>query len=326
MTLTPSAPAPDRERLARMPAYLSSRLRGQSEVMGRVSPALQRAEFGLTKPGRPKASFLFLGPTGVGKTELTLCFSDYLLGPGSVHRFDMSEYQNQNAVGLLLGEHLGERGLLGAALDRRAVSTLLFDEIEKAHPRMLDLFLQMLDAARVTLADGSTLDLSPCYIVMTSNLGSAEVMGLHHSAYATMERHVLTRAQQSLRPELYARVTEKLVFNRLTYDGQVEIARLRLKEEIAFYAARGHRLDAGEEVLNFLVRVGYHPRLGARPLRDAVERLVGDVVTENLLAGGDGSGELSLKRQADGLCLTEAGRTTITFPQSGLDTLTECDR
>ena len=301
-----STAAPSRERLARLPEHLCSRIRGQPEVIARVAAVLQRAELGLTKPGRPKASFLFLGPTGVGKTELTLCFSDYLLGSGSVQRFDMSEYQNQNAVGLLLGEHLGERGLLGAALDRREVATLLFDEIEKAHPRVLDLFLQMLDAARVTLADGNTLDLSRCYIVMTSNLGSAEIMGLHHSAYSTMERHVLTRAQQSLRPELYARLTEKLVFNRLTYDVQVEVARLRLEEEIAFYAARGHRIGAGEDVLNFLVRVGYHPRLGARPLRDAVERMIGDAVATDLLAGGDGSGELNLKGQADGLCLTQS--------------------
>ena len=161
------------------------------------------------------------------------------------------------------------------------------------------------------MADGSTLDLSRCYIVMTSNLGSAEVMGLHHSAYTTMERHVLTRAQQSLRPELYARLTERLVFNRLSYDVQVEIARLRLEEEVAFYAARGHRIGAGEDVLNFLVRVGYHPRLGARPLRDAVERLVGDAVATNLLAGGNGSGELNLKGQADGLCLNQRETGTM---------------
>ncbi len=280
---------------------LSSRIRGQGEVVGRVTSVLQRAELGLTKPGRPKASFLFLGPTGVGKTELTLCFSEYLLGSESVHRFDMSEYQNQNAVGLLLGEHLGERGLLGLALAKSSVGTLLFDEIEKAHPRVLDLFLQMLDAARVTLADGQTLDLSRCYIVMTSNIGSAEVMGLHHAAYATMERHVLTRAQQSLRPEIYARVTEKLVFRRLDYEVQVEVARLRLDEEIAFYARRGHALSANEDVLNFLVRSGYHPRLGARPLRDAVERLVGDAVAADLLSGGTGSGKLSLSGDAKGL-------------------------
>ncbi len=298
-----TAAIPTRERLARLPEHLSSRIRGQSEVISRVAAVLQRAELGLTKPGRPKASFLFLGPTGVGKTELTLCFSDYLLGRDSVHRFDMSEYQNQNAVGLLLGEHLGERGLFGAALDHCATATLLFDEIEKAHPRVLDLFLQMLDAARVTLADGSTLDLSRCYLVMTSNLGSAEVMGLHHSAYATMERHVLTRAQQSLRPELYARLTEKLVFNRLTYDVQVDIARLRLAEEIAFYSSRGHEIGAGENVLNLLVRVGYHPRLGARPLRDTVERLVGNAVTADVLAGGNGSGNLCVQATTDGLGL-----------------------
>ena len=291
------------KKVAQLRNHLLSRIRGQLEVIGRVASVLQRAELGLTKPGRPKASFLFLGPTGVGKTELTLCFSEYLLGSGSVHRFDMSEFQNQNSVGLLLGEHLGERGLLGAALDRCAVATLLFDEIEKAHPRVLDLFLQMLDAARVTLADGNTLDLSRCYIVMTSNLGSAEIMGLHHSAYTTMERHVLTRAQQSLRPELYARLTEKLVFNRLTYDVQVEVARLRLEEEIAFYASRGHQLAAGEEVLNVLVRVGYHPRLGARPLRDAVERLVGNAVAGSVLAGGDGCGQLQISGDAKTLCV-----------------------
>ena len=303
MTITPDAT----KRVAQLRSHLVSRIRGQAEVIGRVSSVLQRAELGLTKPGRPKASFLFLGPTGVGKTELTLCFSEYLLGSGSVQRFDMSEFQNQNSVGLLLGEHLGERGLLGSALDKRQICTLLFDEIEKAHPRVLDLFLQMLDAARVTLADGDTLDLSGCYIVMTSNIGSTEVMGLHHSAYATMERHVLTRAQQSLRPELYARLTEKLVFNRLTYEVQVEVARLRLQEEIVFYAGRGHRLDAGEDVLNLLVRVGYHSRLGARPLRDAVERLVGDAVARSVLAGSDGCGELRVSGDARTLDLRGSG-------------------
>ena len=115
MTITPEAT----KKVAQLRNHLLSRIRGQTEVIGRVASVLQRAELGLTKPGRPKASFLFLGPTGVGKTELTLCFSEYLLGNGSVHRFDMSEFQNQNSVGLLLGEHLGERGLLGAALDKR---------------------------------------------------------------------------------------------------------------------------------------------------------------------------------------------------------------
>lgn len=300
-----------RAKLAALPDHLRARIRGQPEVVARVAAVLQRAELGLTKPGRPKGSFLFLGPTGVGKTELTLAFSDYLLGPDCVHRFDMSEFQNQSAVGLLLGEHAGERGQLGAALTRQPVCTLLFDEVEKAHPRVLDLFLQILDAARVTLANGETLDLSSCYVVMTSNLGSAEVMGLHHSAYATMERHVLTRAQQSLRPELYARVTEKLVFNRLSYDVQVEIAGMRLTEELAFLARRGHQVTAAEGVLNFLVRVGYHPRLGARPLRDAVERLIGDALAVNLLADGDGHGQLGLS--ANGKTLTLEGFTLATM-------------
>jgi ATP-dependent Clp protease ATP-binding subunit ClpA len=290
------------EKILRLHQHLLDRIRGQSEVVDRVVSLLKRAELGLTRPGRPKGSFLFLGPTGVGKTELTLAFTDWLFGPGRAHRFDMSEYQNQSAVGLLLGERLGERGLLGSAYDRSRVGTILFDEIEKAHPRVLDLFLQILDAARVTLADGETLDLSGFYIVMTSNIGSAEILNAQHSAYSTLERHVLSRAQQGLRPEIYARVTEKLVFNRLTFDTQVEIAKMRIDEELAFLRTRGHQATTDTDVLNFLVRVGYNPRLGARPLRDAVEKHIGDAVADALLNGmQEASGRFAV--QSDGTSL-----------------------
>ena len=296
------------EKILRLHQHLQGRIRGQTEVVDRVVSLLKRGELGLTKPGRPKGSFLFLGPTGVGKTELTLAFTDWIFGPDHVHRFDMSEYQNQSAVGLLLGERLGERGLLGAACDRSRVGTILFDEIEKAHPRVLDLFLQILDAARVTLADGETLDLSGFYIVLTSNIGSAEILNAQHSAYATLERHVLSRAQQGLRPEIYARVTEKLVFNRLSFDTQVEIAKLRLDEELAFLRTRGHHATANGEVLNFLVRVGYNPRLGARPLRDAVEKHVGDAVATAVLAGAaEISGRFAVGPDGTGLVLLPPG-------------------
>ena len=298
------------ETILRLHPHLQERIRGQSEVVARVVSLLKRAELGLTKPGRPKGSFLFLGPTGVGKTELTLAFTDWLFGPGKVHRFDMSEYQNQSAVGLLLGERLGERGLLGSAYDRSRVGTILFDEIEKAHPRVLDLFLQILDAARVTLADGETLDLSGFYVVMTSNIGSAEILNAQHSVYSTLERHVLSRAQQGLRPEIYARVTEKLVFNRLSFDTQVEIAQLRLDEELAFLRTRGHQATADADVLNFLVRVGYNPRLGARPLRDAVEKHVGDAVATAVLDGSrDASGRFAV--QSDGTSLVLLPGATV---------------
>ena len=123
----------------------------------------------------------------------------------------MSEYQNQASLAVLIGGELGERGTLAMACDRSSYGTLLFDEIEKAHSRVMDLFLQILDAARVTMASGETLNLSGFYVVLTSNIASAEIVGLQHSSFATMERHVLSHAQQSMCPELYARITEKLV-------------------------------------------------------------------------------------------------------------------
>ena len=271
---------------------LSQRIRGQNHVIPRVVSVLQRGELGLTKPTRPRGSFMFLGPTGVGKTEITLAFTEFLFGGEKLFRFDMSEYQTQESLGLLLGARLGERGTLGMAYDKSPSGTLLFDEIEKAHPRVLDVFLQILDAARVTMASGDTLDFSKHYIVLTSNIGSAEILHIQHSTHATMERHVLTRAQQSLRPEMFARITEKLVFNRLSYDDQLEIANLLLTNELKFLRDKGYALTPTEAVLPFLVRRGFHPKLGARPMRDAIEKLVGDAVAEFLLAGQNTGGSL----------------------------------
>jgi ATP-dependent Clp protease ATP-binding subunit ClpB len=240
----------------------------------------------------------------VGKTELTLTFTSFLMSNALAFRFDMSEYQTQESLGLLLGGKLGERGTLGMVYDRSKIGTLLFDEIEKAHPRVLDVFLQILDAARVTLATGETLELSGFYIVFTSNIGSADLMNLQYSTPATMERHVLTRAQQSMRPELYARITEKLVFGRLTYDHQLEIAHLLLNQELAFLKAKGHELTPDATVLPFLVRRGFHPKLGARPMRDAVEKQVGDAVAIDLLTGGSGCGSLVVDETANALIIS----------------------
>jgi ATP-dependent Clp protease ATP-binding subunit ClpA len=271
---------------------LRQRIRGQDHVLPRIVSLLQRGELGLTKGLRPRGSFLFLGPTGVGKTEVTLNFTQLLCGEDRLFRFDMSEYQNQESLAVLLGGKLGERGTLALAVEKSNTGTLLFDEIEKAHPRVLDVFLQILDAARVTMASGETLDLSGFYVVFTSNIASAEIVGLQHSSFSTMERHVLGHAQQSMRPELYARITEKLVFNKLTYDVQLEIARLLLAQELDFLRAKGHCIEPAETVLPFLVRRGFHPRLGARPMRDAVEKSIGDAVASVLLEGGSGSGKL----------------------------------
>lgn len=259
------------EQLRHLEAHLCERIRGQDHVVPRVVAALHRGELGLTTAARPRGSFLFLGPTGVGKTELSIAFTDYLLGSDKLFRFDMSEYQTQESVGVLIGGRVGEVGLLGMARAKSATGTLLFDEIEKAHPRVLDLFLQILDAARVTMASGETLDLSGFYVVFTSNIAASEILTLQHSSFTTMERHVLAKAQRTLRPELYARIAEKLVFNRLSYDVQMEIARFHIERELSFLRDKGFHLVASQKLVAFIMQRGFHPRLGARPLRDAIE-------------------------------------------------------
>ena len=209
------------------------------------------------------------------------------------------EFQTQESLGLLLGARLGESGYLGAVRERAAEGSLLFDEAEKAHPRVLDILLQLLDAARLTVATGQTLDFSGFYVWLTSNIGSAELLALQHSTDATLERHVLTRAQQALRPEVFARITEKLVFHRLSYEHQLEIAEKFLAREIEFLAARGHKLDLDRGVLPFLVRKGFHSKLGARPMRDAVEKLVGDAVAECLFTARAACGVLAVDEARD---------------------------
>jgi len=286
-------------KLHELTSLLPREIRGQSHALPRIISSVRRGELGLTKPGRPRGSFLLLGPTGVGKTETVVVLTAQIFGAGQLFRFDMSEFQNQEALGLLLGARLGEVGYLGGVRERASEGSLLFDEAEKAHPRVLDILLQLLDAARITVATGQTLDFSGFYIWLTSNIGSAELMSLQHSNDATLERHVLTRAQQTLRPEIFARVNEKLVFHRLSYEHQLEIAEKFLSREIEFLAARGHKLELDKTALPFLVRKGFHPKLGARPMRDAVEKLVGDAVSECLLDARPACGVLALDETRD---------------------------
>src|SRR5260221_4898211 len=230
-------------KLQELDSLLPREIRGQGQVLPRIISTVKRGELNLTKPGRPRGSFLLLGPTGVGKTETVVVLTNKVFGAGKLFRFDMSEFQTQESLGLLLGAKLGESGYLGAMRERAAEGSLLFDEAEKAHPRVLDILLQLLDAARITIATGQTLDFSGFYIWLTSNIGSAELMSLQHSNDATLERQVLTRAQQTFRPEIFARVNEKLVFHRLSYEHQLEIAEKFLAREIEFLAARSHKLE-----------------------------------------------------------------------------------
>src|SRR5271156_4744483 len=272
-------------KLHELNSLLPREIRGQSHALPRITSVVRRGELGLTKPGRPRGSFLLLGPTGVGKTETVVVLTNQIFGAGQLFRFDMSEFQNQEALGLLLGARLGEVGYLGAVRERATEGSLLFDEAEKAHPRVLDILLQLLDAARITVATGQTLDFSNYYVWMTSNIGSAGFMMLQHSNDATLERHVPSRAQQALRPEIFARINEKLVFNRLNYEHQLEIAEKFLAREIEFLGGCGHKLELARPVLPFLVRKGFHPKL------------VGDAVSECLLSSRPACGVLEVNEE-----------------------------
>lgn len=285
------------EAIRELGTLLPVQILGQSHATTRMLSVLRRGQLGLRKPGRPLGTFLLLGPTGTGKTESILVFTQHLFGKDSIIRLDMSEFQTQASLGILIGSQLGEDGYLGAERKRVSSGTLLLDEVEKAHPRVLDLCLQLLDAARITTASGQTLDFSDFYIALTSNIGGLEIMSLQYSSPATLERFVATKAQHTLRPELFARIDEVLVFHPLPYDIQVAIAQKFLDGELRFLKSRGFDITPDPDVLPFLVRKGFHPRLGARPMRGAIEKFVGDAVAESILQDHTHHGRLVVARE-----------------------------
>src|SRR3984885_4423068 len=245
-------------KLRNLEHHLKSNIKGQDHVLPRICSVLRRGELKLAHPSRPKGFFLFVGPTGVGKTEITIAFTDYLCGADHLHRFDMSEFQNQSSVGLLLGNSSTDTGMLGRALNKNTRGTLLIDEMEKAHPLVLDLFLQILDAGRITLANGETRNLNNYYIVFTSNIGAGEAMRMESSAFATIERTVLRRVDQVLRPELVARISEKLVFNGLPYAIQRQICEQMVEREKQRLKSLGFDLVVDAATIETLVREGFH--------------------------------------------------------------------
>lgn len=290
-----------REKLRTLPARLKSVICGQDRAIELVAERLQHGELGLTTPGRPKASFMFLGPTGVGKTELTLRFTEDLIGAGRVVRLDMSEYQTADRLALLLGT-TEQPGRIAEGFDAcGGRGTLLFDEIEKAHPRVLDVLLQLLDAARLTTGRNRVLDFSAWYVVLTSNIGAQRIMTMRKSKYETMERLVRQDAQRELRPEIFARITVSIVFNKLDYDAQCAIAHGMVANECRTLAERGFALSSDAAVTDLVIQRGYHERLGARPMRDATELLIRNALAEQLLRGSAGDGRL--RPHPDGMSL-----------------------
>lgn len=270
------------QKLSGLENYLASKIRGQGHVIPRVCSVLERGELGLQPPDKPLGSFLFLGPTGVGKTELTLECSRYLFGDGALHRFDMSEFQHLDSVKLFLGDETGMLGRLGKVLESHTRGILLFDEVEKAHRLIWDLFLQMLDAARITLADHRTHDLSGFYVVCTSNIGSQQLMRPTRLPFATLERAVLAELHRHFRPELIGRFDEKVVFKPLSPETQREIAMIVIGEEVERYRKMEIDLGVDEETVEMLIRKGITKALGARPMKRTVQKYLGDMVRERL--------------------------------------------
>ena len=291
------------ENLTGLEPDLSSKIKGQGHVISRVCSVLERGQFGLQPTDKPLGSFLFLGPTGVGKTQLTLEFSRYVFGEGSVFRFDMSEFLHLDNVKLFMGDETGSPGRLGRVLTEYRQGVLLFDEIEKSHRLIWDLFLQMTDAARITLADHRAYDLSGFYIVCTSNIGSQQLLRPTRLPFTTLERAVISELHKFFRPELIGRFDEKIVFKPLSPDTQREIALLGITEELTRFRERGFDLAVSDEAFEFLVRRGIHKTLGARPLKKMTQKFIGDAVRDAMKAGAQSSGVLAVSLLSDRLMI-----------------------
>lgn len=289
------------KKLAGLETHLASRIKGQDHVIPRVCSLLERAQLGLQPENRPKGSFLFLGPTGVGKTQLAIEFAHYLFGEDALFRFDMSEFQHSDSVKLLLGEETGSTGRLGRVLANHSAGVLLFDELEKAHRLLWDLFLQMTDAARITLADHHTYDLSGFFLVCTSNVGSQQLLRPTRLPFATLERAVLGELHRVFRPEFIGRFDEKLVFKPVLSENQREIGRMLICEELARLRERGFDLTTSEGAFEFLVCRGIHKTQGARSMRRTVQKFIGDAVRRALELQTSPRGALNVSAGADRL-------------------------
>jgi ATP-dependent Clp protease ATP-binding subunit ClpC len=297
-------------KLLNMEETLHQRLIGQDEAVKAVSRAIRRARVGLKNPNRPIASFIFSGPTGVGKTELTKSLAAYFFGSEeAMIRLDMSEFMERHTVSKLIGSPPGyvgfnEGGQLTEAVRRRPYTVVLFDEIEKAHPDVFNLLLQLLEDGRLTDSKGRTVDFKNTLIIMTSNIGSKVIekggggLGFEFSGadaeetnYNRIRSLVNEELKQYFRPEFLNRLDEIIVFRQLSRDEVKEIAEIMLKEVFGRMAEKGIHLSVTDSFKERLVEEGYNPSYGARPLRRAVMRLLEDSLAEEFLSGRIGEGD-----------------------------------
>lgn len=291
------------ELLMQMEATLHQRLIGQEEAVSAVSRAIRRARVGLKNPDRPIASFIFSGPTGVGKTELTKALATYFFGSEeAMIRLDMSEFMERHTVSKLIGSPPGyvgydEGGQLTEAVRRRPYTVVLFDEIEKAHPDVFNMLLQILEDGRLTDAKGRTVDFKNTLLVMTSNIGSKVIekggggLGFdftnnsQDASYTRIRNLVSEELKQFFRPEFLNRLDEIIVFRQLDKAEVKQIADILLRQVFSRLTEQGITLEVTERFKERLVTEGYNPSYGARPLRRAIMRLLEDVLAEEMLAG-----------------------------------------
>ncbi|MBD2015379.1 ATP-dependent Clp protease ATP-binding subunit [Microcoleus sp. FACHB-53] len=299
------------EKLLHMEDTLHQRLIGQEEAVKAVSRAIRRARVGLKNPNRPIASFIFSGPTGVGKTELAKSLASYFFGSeDAMIRLDMSEYMERHTVSKLIGSPPGyvgynEGGQLTEAVRRRPYTVVLFDEIEKAHPDVFNMLLQILEDGRLTDAKGRTVDFKNTLLIMTSNIGSKVIekggggIGFEfsenqaESQYNRIRSLVNEELKQYFRPEFLNRLDEIIVFRQLNREEVKEIADIMLKEVFGRLNEQGITLEVTERFKDRLVEEGYNPAYGARPLRRAIMRLLEDVLAEQILGGHIKDGDIA---------------------------------
>ncbi|MEL7100303.1 MAG: ATP-dependent chaperone ClpB [Pseudomonadota bacterium] len=301
----------EREKLLRMEEQLHGRVIGQDSAVRAVANAVRRARAGLNDENRPLGSFLFLGPTGVGKTELTKAVAEFLFdGDSAMVRIDMSEFMEKHAVARLIGAPPGyvgydEGGVLTEAVRRRPYQVVLFDEVEKAHPDVFNVLLQVLDDGVLTDGQGRTVDFKQTLIILTSNLGSQALSQLPEGADASgARRDVMDAVRAHFRPEFLNRLDETIIFDRLSrenMDGIVDIQMARLLKRLA---ARKITLSLDDGARTWLADEGYDPVFGARPLKRVIQNALQNPLAEMLLAGDVGDGDtIEVSAGADGLVI-----------------------
>jgi ATP-dependent Clp protease ATP-binding subunit ClpB len=296
----------EREKLLKMEDQLHTRVVGQQEAIKVVSDAVRRSRAGLSDPNRPSGSFLFLGPTGVGKTELTKALAEFLFDSSdAMVRIDMSEFMEKHSVARLIGAPPGyvgyeEGGYLTEAVRRRPYSVILLDEVEKAHPDVFNILLQVLDDGRLTDGQGRTVDFRNTVIVMTSNLGSQMIQELAErdvatdtaEAYTQMKAAVMGVVQAHFRPEFINRLDDIVVFHPLDKAQIREIARIQLRGLEKRLAERGIRIELTDQAYALLGNAGFDPVYGARPLKRAIQQQVENPLATAILKGEFGSGDI----------------------------------